>query len=438
MADVYVRSGAGGAATGADWANAFLTLAAACAAKAAGDRFLVSEDHVENPSTVITINCPGIVTAPCQILCVNHAGSVPPVSADLRATASIGTTGANSLTLNGHFYCYGIIFSANLLAAVGGGAVNMTSTANNQQRFDSCIFRSLSTATGGNITTGASTAVYWNNCSVRFGNAGNQMALGRGRFDWRNSPGAIDVAGTIPTFLFSAFGGGVILAMEGVDLTNLSGKTIFNAVSAAGTLAIKDCKLPASITISAAQTGGIGQGDVFVDRCHASNNYMHERHNYAGDMTTDISIVRTGAASDGVVAVSHKIQTSANARWADPFTSEPLSIWNDTVGSAVTVTVYACITGAVSLPNKEDLWIDVEYLGTSGSPQGSFATSGNATIVDTAPNVTDASSWIGGTTTKFKMAVTVTPQVKGPITVYVRAGKASVNAYYIDPKPVLT
>ena len=37
-------------------------------------------------------NCrvsPGTAASPCRIICVNRAGTVPPVSADLRATAAM-------------------------------------------------------------------------------------------------------------------------------------------------------------------------------------------------------------------------------------------------------------------------------------------------------------------------------------------------------------
>jgi hypothetical protein len=35
------------------------------------------------------------------------------------------------------------------------------------------------------------------------------------------------------------------------------------------------------------------------------------------------------------------------------------------------------------------------------------------------------------------MSVTITPQEKGPITIYVKAAKIS-STFYVDPKPVIT
>lgn len=435
MANVYVRSGAVGAGTGADWTNAYTTLAAACTAKAAGDVFWVSEDHAETQASAITVTAPGTVASPNQILCVNHSGTVPPVSADLRTTATISTTGANAITLNGFLYCYGIIFQVNSAAAGGGGAINLTGTAGNQQRYDSCIFRCLSTAAGGNINSGVSSGLYWNNCSVKFGAAADTIILGRGRFVWTNTPTAIDPAGTLPTTLFAAAGGTAYITLEAVDLVAISAKTIFASQGFPVDVLLKDCKLPASITINATQVGGISQGNVNLIRCDSGAvNYRTEKHNYAGDQTTETTIVRTGGASDGTQQVAFKVVTTANSRWADPFTCIPISIWNDST-SAATATVYG-IWGGGAVPNKEDIWVDVEYLGSGSTPQGSFISSGNADILATAANVTDASTW-GGSTTAFKMAVTLTAGMKGPLTVYVRCAKVS-STFYIDPKVVLT
>jgi hypothetical protein len=132
--------------------------------------------------------------------------------------------------------------------------------------------------------------------------------------------------------------------------------------------------------------------------------------------------------------VAFKVITTANSRWADPFTCIPISIWNDST-SAVTATVYG-IWGGGAVPKKEDIWIDVEYLGSALTPQGSVLSSGNADILATADNTSDGSTW-GGSTTAFKMAVTLTAGMKGPLTVYVRCAKLS-STFYIDPKVVLT
>src|SRR5690349_22531992 len=100
MANVYVYSGAGGAGTGADWANAYTTLGAATAAKAAGDVFWIADDHAETAAAAKTITFPGTAGNPNFAYCaLRTGGSVPPVSADLRTTGTITTTGNNAITV---------------------------------------------------------------------------------------------------------------------------------------------------------------------------------------------------------------------------------------------------------------------------------------------------------------------------------------------------
>jgi hypothetical protein len=439
MADVYVYSGAGGAGTGADWANAYTTLAAAGTAKAAGDRFFVAHDHAETQASAMTITMPGTVSSPNQIICALRTGSVPPVSADLRTTATISTTGANAMTISGHFYCYGIAFRVNAAAAGGGGALNLVNSSSNQQRYDSCSFQLLSTAAGGNVAMGTtSTSLYLKNTTMRFGNVGDQISVSRSRFEWVDTASAIDSAGSAPTTLFNfPSSAPAHVVLEGVDLSFLgAAKTLFPALGNPIDVLMKDCKLNASVTISAAQTAGsLSGGNVRLIRCDSSNNYRLEKHSYGGDQTTETTIVRTGGASDGTQAIAYKVITTANSRWSDPFTCIPITIWNNTTGSAITATVYG-IWGGGAVPNKEDIWIEVDYMGTSGNPQGTLATSGNADILATAACDSDASTW-GGSTTAFKMAATFTPQNKGPLTVYIRCAKAS-STFYIDPKVVLS
>src|SRR5687768_5568902 len=98
MAHVYVDSNASGAADGSSWTDAYTTLSAAATAEAAGDNFWVAQDHAETQASAMTIAFPGTAASPNTCICVNKAGSVPPVAADLATTATVTTTGANGLT----------------------------------------------------------------------------------------------------------------------------------------------------------------------------------------------------------------------------------------------------------------------------------------------------------------------------------------------------
>src|SRR4051812_1910841 len=105
MANRYVYSGAAGTATGADWTNAHTTLTAAITSGAAGDVYYVAHDHSETAASSVTLTFKGTAATPDRVLCVNRAGSVPPVAADLVSAPSalVEATGANTLLVNGSF-----------------------------------------------------------------------------------------------------------------------------------------------------------------------------------------------------------------------------------------------------------------------------------------------------------------------------------------------
>jgi hypothetical protein len=122
----------------------------------------------------------------------------------------------------------------------------------------------------------------------------------------------------------------------------------------------------------------------------------------------------------------------------------PLAIWNDTTSADVTVTIFGTVNSA-SLPNNDEIWIDVQYLGSSGSPVASFkSTSKSHPLAAGAAVASDGSTWNGGGSgagwSPFKLVTTLTspqPQMKGYVYVNVRAAKASTT-YYLDPQPALS
>jgi hypothetical protein len=437
MANWYVWSGAAGAGTGADWTNAYTTLAAACTAKAAGDTFFVAHDHVENPGSAITITSPGTEALPCSIYCVNRAGSVPPVSADLRTTATISTNGAFGIIVNGSIReCYGIAFTV----APGGAfnaSMNVGNTATRSVRLVNCKLRLNTTTSAVRIIIGGTgTVVSMENTTVQFGSVSQGLQTA-GRIFWRNTSTAIAGA-TIPTGLFAnASGASTILLAEGVDLSALtSGKSLIVSTTNSLFMAMfKDCKLGAGVTVGHGASPGEGSCTCMLCRCDSGDtNYRTEYHALSGSQTTETTIVRTGGASDGTTPIAWKIVTGATLPIA--FDCLPISVWNETTGSAVTVTIQG-IWGTGSVPRNDDIWIDCEYLGTSGFPLASKATSTKADGLAADAALSAGTGTWGGSTTKFAMSATFTPQEKGPITIYVRAALPS-STFYIDPKPVIT
>lgn len=443
MTAYYVRSGAGGSANGTSWANAYLTLAAALSGKAAGDVFYIAEDHAESTGSNVTLASPGTSASPCFFYCVDHAGSVPPVSADLRTTATISTSGNNSLVLNGTWgEVYGITFTAG--NSTGSPTLGLCDNGSDFQKFVNSALHIGSSGSGGTlsagpVTGGGSCRTELYNTTVQFANTSQSINV-NGTLLWRNTASAISGA-TLPNTLIIP-GSSARMARvfcEGVDLSALgSGKTLVstNTSGGSGAVLFKDCKLGASVTICGTPSAP-GNIDVDVVNCDSgSTNYRNERYRYAGTLTTETTIVLSGGASDGTTGTAYKIVTTANSRWDMPFEAPVLAIWNDTTGSSKTATVQG-IWGGGAVPNNDDIFLEIEYLGASGSPLSSMVTSTKADNLASGSALSGGSGSWGGSTTSFAMSASFTPQKKGWVYVRVRAAKAS-STFYVDPLVTIT
>jgi hypothetical protein len=424
-------------------------LASACAGTwfAAGNTVYVGDNHAESQATAITITPVLSVATIGRILCHNHSGSYPPAASDLMIGATISTTAVVGITFNptsGGIYVYGISF----LAGVGSnGLVNIIMTGlNASYYFDACLFKIASTATASClIQCGASSIVLWNNCTVYFGNASNYIDVGTISFTWQNTGPILASGSVIPTGLLAQSANARLcnLVLEALDLGQLTGALDRQgAVFEMGTWLVKDCKLNAAMTVPAPQA--YGQTTQLVRSDSGATNYKSSRYAFEGIQTTETSITRVGGATDGVTPSSDKMATTANAQWLRPFTAMPLAIWNETTGANVTVTVYGTVN-AGALPFNDEIWMEVEYLGSSSSPLGTIVTTTKASVLAAnAAVASDGSTWNGGGSgagwSPFKLtALLSSPQLamKGFIYITIKAAKASTT-YYIDPLPALT
>jgi len=495
MTAYYVWSAAAGTGTGASWANAYTTLTAALSGKAAGDVFYIAHDHAESTAGAVTLTIPGTAAAPCYLWGANRSGSVPPVSADLRSTWTVATTGANVLAVSGFAYIYG----GALTSGSGSTAVNMTiGGAAGALVFDGCKLILGGTNTGNRITLGGSVAtrIVLRNTTVKFGATGQGCTLNSCDFRWENTASAIDTGGSIPAQLFflTTNPPGRVM-VEGVDLSAVTGTIFGSASEAAKALTLKDCKLASAVTPLATQSG-VNTGALELQRCDSGTaSYRSEKYNALGSQVMETAITKTSGGSINSQAVSANITTTSQAAFAYPFEGFPLTIGNLTTGVSKTVTVEG-VWNAAALPNNDEFWIEVEHLGSASSPLGSFVSgaksdglaSGSALTASTSAwgaNVTAranttaytlgqvrkvasnagriffcttagtsagsepvgyASAVDGGSVTdgtavfragvRFKQTLTITPQMAGAIFIQPKAGKPSTT-FYIDPSPVI-
>lgn len=425
-----------------NWAAPFAKLqtVVGSAFAAAGDTVYVGDDHAQTQASSLSGSPNGSQAAPLSIWCIDHTVNLPPTSSDLKsdpyttsspACAQVATTASNAQTWAGIANFYGIVFNCG-----SGAASVILNMGNITGRFERCSFRNLG-------TTGSTSAVLLPDgdmidCSVQLNAAGHSARQSpSGRTRWLKSGSSAVIGATLPTILFYPGSAGILI-VDGVDLSALgSGKTIFGTTGAGSDLdqLLIRSKIDAAVTIAA--TPIIREHRIDAIACAGSGiAYPHQRFRYAAALTPETTIVRTGGATDGTTPLAWKIVTTANASWLLPFESFPIAVWNETVGSPVTVTVYG-IWGGGAVPNNDDIGIRVEYLGSSGSPIASAVYSTKASYLATGSALTsDGSTW-GGGTTPFKMSVTFTPHLAGEFLVYIEAYRASTT-FYIDPVPELS
>ena len=446
MSNLYVRSTDGSNSdNGSTWTLAKATLAGAGAIDAAGDTVFVSQSHAESSASTINLSTwAGTATAPTNVICANDAAQ-PPTA--LATTATVTSTGAANMNLvSGPVYYYGITFSC------GDGANNnalLIGQTNKPVRLESCKLRVPATATSfigfgtndnANVNE-ANSAVTLINCSLRFGSSAsyvdaacNVTFLG----------GSIESGGTSPSILVKPNVPCNIL-FDGFDFSNLS--TSAKLAAAAGStgnqiIVFRNCKLPASWSGTLIDSSATpGRGSLFEMRnCDAGAvNYAYWRETFAGSIRHETTRVLTGtSATDGTTPLSWKMVTNGSPGTfpSGGLQTAEFCTWNESTGTALAATVEFLRDNLTGLKNDEII-LDVEYLGDSGSPVASRVTTAKSTPM--ASGSTLASSSVTWTTTgltnpnKQKLvSPSFTPQQKGWIIARVTLIAASTTVY-LDP-----
>jgi hypothetical protein len=440
MATRYVRSTDGSNAdNGTTWALAKLDLAGVSAITVAGDVIYVSQVHAETTAGAITINWNGTVAAPVRILCGNDAAQPPTAGA---TTATVTTTGAGAgMTLGGSvpasFNVAGITFNC------GSGANNMNLSAGSngssghRQVYESCNFKMVASGATCLIVIGGGIYI---NCGFQFAAAGQKFNAGAGGSNIRG--GGIIAGGTSPTFVFDftstkhfVEGFDFSACSAGVHLCDITG------ASAPAWAMFRNCKLPASWSGSLVQTPASMHPEATAEMINCSagaQNYKYWKQTRFGSVRDETTIVHAGGASDGATTLTWKMVAASPVFPNSALQSADIFQWNATVGSPVTATIEVVNDGATL--KDDELWIEVEYLGSSAAPVSTHTTDRRAIIATAANQTSSSATW---TTTglaspiKQKLDVTFTPQMAGFVVARVMLAKASATVY-VDPKVTLT
>jgi hypothetical protein len=355
----------------------------------ANDRVFLSSDHSE------TYNASGNITYAfgasrgfwlIQMISVNRAGSVPPVSTDAQSGAAItiNTFTAFTITFGAlvNMYWQGITFT---LGGTGGSTLNFNVTGNintmtlKGHYFKNCAFVLSTTSAAARLTTTNPAKVTFDNTTVKFGNVGQYIgstAIMSLDLTWINTPAAIQ-GPTIPNALFNfSTNGHTNIICRGVDLSAITGALLGMATanSAMNKVLLDSCKLAPNVVRLATPAAGNGVSDeVELINCFDGTNVLTERYTGAGSVVTDRTNYQSLGAQDDLSNFSLKLTSSARCdKYAYPLDSFWLDIENTSIGASKTATVE--IVSATTLYNDE-ISLLLEYMGTSGSQVASFASS---------------------------------------------------------------
>lgn len=413
---------------------------------AAGDTLYIASNHDYQSATLITLRYNDTQSAEGRALVVNPAGSVPPVAADITTGGKESTTGNANITVDGCAYVYGHEY---LTGSGQSGTAHLDiegSSGWGDGVFDTCKFTLATTGIASRIRMSGNTdagpgKVTLLNPTFKFGATGQAIQLDNCVLNVIG--GSVDATGSAPTNLFKDNQTTPsIVRFEGVDLSKLGSNTIIGANDNSDIFEFVNCKLGTNYVAFVGTSGSnYGGPEVTLNNCSSGAlNYIDEKHNYVGDLTTDASIYRNGGSSDGVTPKSWKIVSGAKATWAHPFECIRRAIRNTTTAVPVTLTVEIENDGTTL--TDADVYLNVDYLGSASFPISTRASSKAATILTAGTNLTTSSAtWTGtggqGSPVKQKLSVTFTPQMVGPIYYTICIAKAS-QTLYVDPKATLS
>ena len=441
MADRYVKNTGSNTSPYDTWKKAATTIATAVTGSAAGDNIYVSSTHSATGLASQALTVPGTASNPLKVVSVSDSAAPP---------TAVAAGGSESLTASANWfigpfaYVEGLTFTAGT-GTTSTGSITLASGSGAQaNEFKDCNFTLNNTGSSsrislqvGNFSHASSVAA--KDCVFTLGNQAAQGISIGGRV--LISGGSVSGPANYTTnglFQTQSAGRNTYAEIENLDLSGVGAGTHLVGSSTASMITkIMNCRLPASWT-GTLFTGTRFSGQrVSMYNCdNADTNYRLWIEDYAGAIRDEMTIVRTGGASDGATPISWRMVSNADANnLTVPLRSDPVVVWNTTTGSAVTVTV-ELVTDGVTLTNA-DAWLEVDYLGTSGVPLGVSVSSKVASVLTTPANYSSSSaSW---TTTgisspiKQKMSVTFTPQEVGFLSASVRLGRASTTVY-VCPK----
>jgi hypothetical protein len=414
---------------------------------AVGDRVFLSSDHSESHNIAYNFNGAAHAFGSVQIISINRAGSIPPVTADLQSGAGVGYTqasGSGGLVLEAYcgLFWHGVTFT---VAGTGVG-INLyfNTSARRIQYLKNCAIVITTTIATARIITNGIAKVVLDNTTVQFGavgqaigpNALNQMF----DLEWINTPSAIQGA-TVPTNLFNVSGGcGMTVTCRGVDLSAITTTLCTGPASASGPIkALFDsCKIaPGVVRLASLPAASSPTADlVELVNCYDGTNVVNERYGYNGNTVFDRATYLDSV--DDIGGFSAKLTSSTRTDFQNfALGAFQFDVGNTVVGSSKTATIEVLSAAAL---NDTDFRMVLQYMGTSGSPIASFGENLSSVLMTGSALPSSSAAWNGTlppTPNKQKLQVTFTPQRAGRVRGLVRLGKPSATVW-VNPQVTIS
>lgn len=444
MADIYLRSTDGlDADGGTTWALAKATLAAALTTAGASGRVFMSDNHAETAAAALTETSSGAAGTTTAVICSDDAGSPEPPTA-LATTGTVSNTGANNISFNGHAACYG--FTVNLSSGGTAAAMNFTSTSSWHWLFRSCAIVLRSTSSTNRLVAGGTSAsnqeglleLYATDLQL---NATAQALNPGAPVKWY---GGTLTLGTAPTggLIKPLAGTSTLFEARGVDLANLGANALMEVGQGAtgGYVDFFNCKVGATFGLSNLSTGtydGPGHARVRVHNCAGADTEHVPLMEKCGEGTIEATpgTARVGGASDlSATRFAHRMVSTSAVNFYAPLYSPRYMVPVFQIGSSLTLTV-ELVHDSVTALKDDDIFVEIEYQGTSTRPQSVFANTRRAIFGTGAAYSSSSVTWDSfgfANENKQKMTVSFTPQEVGILYIRVALIKASYTVI-IDP-----
>jgi hypothetical protein len=385
----------------------------------------ISSDHAETQTASMTLSGgSGTAAAPNQYLSVSN--SVAPPTA-VTSGASVSTTTANGITLEGYGYYYGITFSSG--SGASAATFNVAVTGATSLFTENCTLQQGTSSSSSLFNFGNTAGYsYHVNPTIVFGSTGQSLDVNGGTHSFINA--TVAQTGSVPTTLIKNTAAETVnFVIRDSDLSAITG-TLYNAGSenGAGQILLANCKLASGVTMVSGNYGNAFSAVFRVHNCDSgSKNYRFYEGAYLGTIQQETTIVdNTNPASNGNETISWNIATTADTAFGQPYAAPEIATWNAFTSSSHTATIQ--INSNISLTNAQ-IWMELEYLGSASYPTGSIITSRAAPLATPTAYSSSSDSWGGSETYQQYMQVTFSPALAGVIKARVFVADPSITVY---------